>query len=96
MSARRRYEPLDYHDPTAGVGGAPPARSALPLRLVLAVLGVLMGAAATVGLLVTGKPTGYAVVTAVVGVAALVDTVIVSRRIRLERRIRELRAPVEP
>jgi hypothetical protein len=26
----------DYHDPTAGFGGAAPARSALTLRLVLA------------------------------------------------------------
>ena len=26
----------DHHDPTAGVGGAPPAQSALTLRLALA------------------------------------------------------------
>ena len=29
----------DYHDPTAGFAGAPPARSALTLRLILAVFG---------------------------------------------------------
>jgi Family of unknown function (DUF6343) len=31
----------DYHDPTAGIGGAPPARSALTLRLWLAGFGLL-------------------------------------------------------
>src|SRR3954467_12482884 len=32
----------DYHDPTAGFGGAAPARSALTLRLVLAVFGLIV------------------------------------------------------
>jgi hypothetical protein len=38
---RERYERGldDYHDPTAGIGGAPPARSALTLRLWLAGFG---------------------------------------------------------
>jgi hypothetical protein len=31
----------DYHDPTAGFAGAPPARSALTLRLILASFGLL-------------------------------------------------------
>jgi hypothetical protein len=31
----------DYHDPTAGIGGAAPARSALTLRLVLATFGLI-------------------------------------------------------
>ncbi|MBD0323811.1 MAG: hypothetical protein ICV72_10555, partial [Aldersonia sp.] len=31
----------DYHDPTAGFGGAAPARSALTLRLVLAAFGLV-------------------------------------------------------
>jgi len=31
----------DYHDPTAGFGGAPPARSALTLRAVLAAFGLV-------------------------------------------------------
>ena len=41
----------DYHDPTAGFGGAAPARSALTLRLVLASFGLIvctLGAAAFV------------------------------------------------
>jgi hypothetical protein len=36
----------DYHDPTAGVGGAAPARSALTLRLVLAMFGLIFCAGA--------------------------------------------------
>jgi hypothetical protein len=36
----------NYHDPTAGFAGAPPARSALTLRLILASCG--LGAAAFV------------------------------------------------
>ncbi len=49
---RRAGEDLareDYHDPTAGFAGAPPARSALTLRLSLASFGLLacgLGAAA--------------------------------------------------
>ena len=33
------YDRDDYHDPTAGIGGAPPARTALGLRLALAIFG---------------------------------------------------------
>lgn len=36
----------DYHDPTAGFGGAPPARSALTLRAVLAAFGLVFCAGA--------------------------------------------------
>lgn len=38
----------DYHDPTAGFGGAPPARSALTLRLLLAIFGFALAAVVTV------------------------------------------------
>jgi hypothetical protein len=31
----------DHHDPTAGFAGAPPARSALTLRLILASFGLV-------------------------------------------------------
>lgn len=37
----------DYHDPTAGFGGASPARSALTLRLFLAGFGFVIGAVVT-------------------------------------------------
>ncbi|MCP2256685.1 hypothetical protein LX15_000368 [Streptoalloteichus tenebrarius] len=45
---REEYERglYDYHDPTARFGGAPPARSALTLRLWLAGFGVLFCAGA--------------------------------------------------
>jgi hypothetical protein len=41
---RTRYEAglPDYHDPTAGIGGAPQAYSALTLRLVLASFGLVV------------------------------------------------------
>ena len=38
----------NYHDPTAGYGGAAPTYSALTLRLVLAVLAVLLCVGAAV------------------------------------------------
>lgn len=37
----------DYHDPTAGFAGAPPARSALTLRLILAGFGFAISAVVT-------------------------------------------------
>jgi hypothetical protein len=36
----------DYHDPTAGFGGAAPAQSALTLRAVLAVFGLVFSVGA--------------------------------------------------
>ncbi|AIJ20465.1 DUF6343 family protein [Amycolatopsis thermoflava] len=36
----------DYHDPTAGFGGAAPAYSALTLRIWLAAIGILLAAGA--------------------------------------------------
>jgi hypothetical protein len=51
VSARRTREDYerglpDHHDPTAGFGGAPPARSALTLRAVLAAFGVVFAVGA--------------------------------------------------
>ena len=70
----------DYHDPTAGFAGAPPARSALTLRLVLAAFGLLVCAAGGVGFLVAGMPTWTAVVLFVLGAIALVDIVVIGWR----------------
>ena len=78
------YEPEDYHDPTAGLGGAPPARSALGLRLVLAVFGLVTCAAGAVAFAVVGAPAGP-VAMAILAAVALVDIVTVIRRIRRER-----------
>ncbi len=61
-----------YHDPTAGFGGASPARSALTLRAVLAGFGVLICAAGAVFAITAGL-TALGVVLAVLAAVALVD-----------------------
>jgi Flp pilus assembly protein TadB len=80
--SREEYERglPDYHDPTAGFGGAPPAQSALTLRLVLAVFGLLVCVAGGIVLLAAGVPVWVAVVFFVLGAVALVDLVVVVRR----------------
>ena len=70
----------DYHDPTAGWGGAPPAQSALTLRLVLAAFGLVSCAAIAVFLAVAGAETAVVVVFAVLALVALVDGLVVLRR----------------
>ena len=74
----------DYHDPTAGLAGAPPARSALTLRAVLAAFGlVFCGVAA--GLSFAAGLTGLGWVLAVLAAVALVDLgVVVNRKRRGE------------
>jgi hypothetical protein len=76
---------LDFHDPTAGIGGAPPARSALGLRLALASFGAVVLIAATVLFAVFGVPVAVVVIAAVAAVASLVDVAVVGRRLRAER-----------
>lgn len=71
----------DYHDPTAGIGGVSPARSALTLRLALAGFGVVVCALAAWVFVVVHAPVPAAVV-ALLGVVALVDLVVVARRKR--------------
>ena len=71
----------DHHDPTAGIGGAAPAQSALTLRAVLAAFGLLACVAGAwlafaAGLTVVG---GILVVIALV---ALVDLGVVLKRKR--------------
>jgi hypothetical protein len=77
-----RRERLDYHDPTAGVGGAPPAASALTLRLLIAaaavalcLLGIVLGA-------MEHGPIALTVVLAVVALTAIVDVMVIVRRKR--------------
>ncbi|HWG15195.1 MAG TPA: DUF6343 family protein [Streptosporangiaceae bacterium] len=72
----------DYHDPTAGIGGAPPARSALTLRLVLASWGLLLCVAAAVVLLTVVTAPVPAAVAAFLAAVALADLVVVGRRKR--------------
>jgi membrane protein implicated in regulation of membrane protease activity len=70
----------DHHDPTAGFGGAPPAQSALTLRLVLAAVGLVVCTAGGVVALLAGAPTWFPVVLFVLAAVALVDLVVVARR----------------
>jgi Flp pilus assembly protein TadB len=70
----------DHHDPTARFVGAPPAQSALTLRLVLAVFGLLVCVAGGVAFLAAGVPVWAAVVLFVLGAVTLVDIVVIARR----------------
>ncbi|MCO7218878.1 DUF6343 family protein [Klenkia sp. PcliD-1-E] len=69
-----------HHDPTAGIGGAAPAQSALTLRLVLACFGLVTCTAGGVAALVLGVPVAFAVVLFVLAAVALVDVGVVARR----------------
>jgi heme A synthase len=70
----------DYHDPTAGFAGAPPAQSALTLRLVLAAFGLVVCLAGGILFLAAGLPVWTAVVLFAFGAVALVDVVVIIRR----------------
>jgi membrane protein implicated in regulation of membrane protease activity len=70
----------DHHDPTAGIGGAPPAQSALTLRLVLAAFGLVVCVVGGVLVHAAGAPLWFAVVLFVLAAVALVDLVVVARR----------------
>lgn len=61
-----------YHDPTAGFGGAAPARSALTLRAVLAGFGLVFCAVAAALVIMSGL-RALGVVLVVLAVVALVD-----------------------
>ena len=86
---------LDYHDPTAGIGGAPPARSALGLRLVLALFGVVVCAASAATLATVGSAIGTAIFV-VLAVVAVVDATVVGVRLHRERQRRRLTAAEPP
>ena len=70
----------DHHDPTAGFAGAPPARSALTLRLILAVFGLVVCVAGGFVFLAVGLPVWTAVVLFVLAAVALVDIGVIVRR----------------
>src|SRR3712207_2697924 len=71
-----------YHDPTAGIGGAAPAASALTLRLWLAVFGLVTSTALAIWLHLLDAPTGFVVVLAVLAATAFLDIAVVVRRKR--------------
>jgi Flp pilus assembly protein TadB len=82
-----RYDPpLDYHDPTAGIGGAPPAASALTLRTWLAALTLAGCVAGVVATAVAGGHPAIVVLLAVAGLTALIDLVVIGRRRRTQTR----------
>ena len=70
----------DHHDPTAGLGGAAPAQSALTLRLILAVFGLVVCLAGGILVLLTPLPTWLGVALLVLAVVAAVDLVVIIRR----------------
>jgi hypothetical protein len=82
--SRPPYDPDDYHDPTAGLGGAPPARSALGLRLALAIFGLVVCAGGAVAFALVGLPAG-SVALGILAAIAVVDIVVVRARMRRER-----------
>src|SRR4051794_27536642 len=67
----------DYHDPLAGIGGAPPAYSALTLRLVLAIFGLLVCTAGAIGLGYAGAPIVIVIILAALAVSAAVDIAVI-------------------
>ena len=70
----------DHHDPTAGIGGAAPAQSALSLRLVLAVFGLVVCLAGGLLVLISPLPAWFGVALLVLAAVAAVDLVVILRR----------------
>lgn len=70
----------DHHDPTAGFAGAPPAQSALTLRLVLAAFGLVVCTLGGLGWLATDLPVWPAIVLFFFAAVAVVDLVVIVRR----------------
>jgi hypothetical protein len=71
-----------YHDPTAGIGGAAPATSALTLRLWLAVFGLVICAAFAIWLYLINAPIGFVVVLLALAAVAVIDIAVILRRKR--------------
>jgi Family of unknown function (DUF6343) len=79
---REEYEQglPDHHDPTAGFAGAAPARSALTLRLFLAVFGLVVCGVGGVIALGTTLPAWFGIALLVLAAIALVDIGVIIRR----------------
>jgi hypothetical protein len=71
-----------YHDPTAAIGGAAPATSALTLRLWLAVFGFVICTAFAVWLYLINAPIGFIVVLLALAAIAVLDIAVILRRKR--------------
>lgn len=70
----------DYHDPLAGIGGAPAAQSPLTLRLVLATFGFVVALGGAILTAVESAPTAFVVILAVLAAATLIDIIVIVRR----------------
>jgi Family of unknown function (DUF6343) len=70
----------DYHDPLACLGTAPPAYSALTLRLTFAIIGLLVCTAGAVLFALITAPVVFVVLVAVFAARAVVDIAVVVRR----------------
>jgi hypothetical protein len=71
-----------YHDPTAGIGGAAPAISALTLRLGLAVFGLVICTAFAIWLYLINAPVGFVAVLLALAAVAVIDMAVILRRKR--------------
>jgi Family of unknown function (DUF6343) len=71
-----------YHDPTAGIGGAAPATSALTLRIWLAVFGLVICTAFGIWLYLIKAPIGFVVVLLALAAVAVIDLAVIVRRKR--------------
>ncbi|KQC35694.1 hypothetical protein UK82_25230 [Frankia sp. ACN1ag] len=69
-----------WHRFSPGPGGAPPARSALGLRLALAVFGLVF-CGVTAGLFASREQPAAAGVLALLALVALVDLAVIQRRL---------------
>jgi membrane protein implicated in regulation of membrane protease activity len=78
----RRRSRLDYHDPTAGIGGAPPAASALTLRLLLAGIGLACCVVGIVLVVIFGGSTLLIVILAALALTTVVDALVILGRKR--------------
>lgn len=78
--AREELAREDYHDPTAGFAGAPPARSALTLRLILASFGLIVCALGAAAFVVIVYHPAIAGILAFFAAVAVVDIIVVARR----------------
>jgi Family of unknown function (DUF6343) len=83
-TAKERYRKglPGYHDPTAGIGGAPPAISALRLRLYLAGFGLVTCSAFAIWLYVVNAPVVLVITLLALAAVAAIDIAVIARRKR--------------
>lgn len=80
---RARFEEglPDYHDPTAGIGGAAPTYSALSLRMTLAIISLICAIAVGVFGIVIDVPWLYGSML-LLALIVIIDLVVIVRRKR--------------